>query len=272
MAAGKTGEVIIWGGKGCAIKVGWAEEYNPNTLQSQVRITSCEFLSGTYYGTWYFDGNISVNGQAVIYMSSNPYTHMSSSYGNWNAVTAVNAGTNPPWYSGWIDHNPDGSLTVPISINLSVWRGGSEYQKDTISGTQYVQLTTIPVPKTLTFNAATHSWVSVKKNGTPLASGDTVYYGDVLNITFGADAGYEVSATLIDDRYLPFINGVSIQSGATHIVVGNVAVATTATALGLVYIDNGSQFEAAQIFIDNGSDWEQYMPYIDNGTGFELYT
>lgn len=263
MAVGKTGEVIAWGGNGCGIKVGWAEEYNPNTLQSQVRITSCEFISGTYYGTWYFDGYIAVNGQWVVSMTSNPFTHMSSSYGNWNAVTAVNAGTNPPWYSGWINHNPNGSLTVPISINLSVWRGGSQYQKDTISGTQYVQLTTIPVPKTLTFNAATHSWVSVKKNGTPLASGDTVYYGDVLNITFGSAAGYKAAATL---------NGSPITSGINHAVTGDVSIAVTAEAQGLVYIDNGSEFEAAQIFIDNGAEWEQHMPFIDNGTEFELYT
>jgi len=263
MAAGKTGEVTKWGDNGCAIKIGWAEEYNPNTLQSQVRITSCEFKSEIYYGNWYFDGNISVNGQAVIYMSSNPYTHMSSSYGNWNAVTAVNAGTNPPWYSGWINHNPDGSLSVPISINLSVWRGGSEYQNDTISGTQSVQLTTIPVPKTLTFSNDAHSWVTVKKNGTTLTSGATVYYGDVLNITYGASAGYKAAATL---------NGSPITSGINHTVTGDVSIAVTAEAQGLVYIDNGSEYEAAQIFIDNGSEWEQHMPYIDNGTGFELYT
>ena len=115
----------------------------------------------------------------------------------------------------------------------------------------------------LTLNKAAHTSLEVKRGGVSLSDGASIAYGDVLTITFGADAGYEVSATL---------NGVSIQSGATHTVVGNVAVATTATALGLVYIDDGTQFMACQIFIDTGSDWEQYMPYIDNGTGFELYT
>jgi hypothetical protein len=115
----------------------------------------------------------------------------------------------------------------------------------------------------LTLNKAAHTSLEVKRGGVSLSDGASIAYGDVLNITFGADAGYEVSATL---------NGSPIQSGATHTVAGNVTVATIATALGLVYIDNGSEFEAAQIFIDNGSDWEQYMPYIDNGTEFELYT
>jgi hypothetical protein len=115
----------------------------------------------------------------------------------------------------------------------------------------------------LTLNKAAHTSLEVKRGGVSLSDGASIAYGDVLTITFGADAGYEVAATL---------NGSAIQSGATHTVVGNVAVATTATALGLVYIDDGTQFVAAQVFIDNGSDWEQYMPYIDNGTEFELYT
>lgn len=36
--------------------------------------------------------------------------------------------------------------------------------------------------------------------------------------------------------------------------------------LGLVYIDNGTQFEAYQMFIDNGTSWDQVIPYMDNGT------
>ena len=35
---------------------------------------------------------------------------------------------------------------------------------------------------------------------------------------------------------------------------------------GLVYIDNGTQFEAYQMFIDNGTNWDQVIPYMDNGT------
>lgn len=115
----------------------------------------------------------------------------------------------------------------------------------------------------LTLNKAAHTSLEVKRGGVSLSDGASIAYGDDLTITFGADAGYEVSATL---------NGSPIQSGATHTVAGNVTVATIATALGLVYIDNGSQFEAAQVFIDNGLDWEQHMPFIDNGTEFELYT
>lgn len=38
---------------------------------------------------------------------------------------------------------------------------------------------------------------------------------------------------------------------------------------GLVYIDNGSSWDAYQVFIDNGSSWDQYIPYIDNGSSWD---
>lgn len=40
---------------------------------------------------------------------------------------------------------------------------------------------------------------------------------------------------------------------------------------GLVYIDNGTSFEAYQVFIDNGTSWDQYIPYIDNGSSWDQY-
>ena len=41
---------------------------------------------------------------------------------------------------------------------------------------------------------------------------------------------------------------------------------------GLVYIDNGSGFDAYQAFIDNGSGWDMYIPYIDNGSSWDMYS
>ncbi len=145
MAAGRTGEVVLWGSNGVGIKLGWAEDYNALENKSQVRITSCKFISGTYYGTWYMDGTIKINGQTVVSMSSNPFTHMFSSYGGWSDVQKVNAGTVPPWYSAWIEHAPDGTLSVPISVSLSLWRQGSyPTPTDTISDSQNIALTPIP--------------------------------------------------------------------------------------------------------------------------------
>lgn len=48
-------------------------------------------------------------------------------------------------------------------------------------------------------------------------------------------------------------------------------VLTPTTGQGLVYIDNGSGWDAYQVYIDNGSSWDRYIPYIDNGSGWDMY-
>ena len=39
---------------------------------------------------------------------------------------------------------------------------------------------------------------------------------------------------------------------------------------GVIYVDNGSGFEAYQVYIDNGTSWDLYIPYIDNGTSWDV--
>lgn len=40
---------------------------------------------------------------------------------------------------------------------------------------------------------------------------------------------------------------------------------------GLVYIANGSSFDAYEVWIANGTEYERYEPCIANGTAWELY-
>jgi hypothetical protein len=47
---------------------------------------------------------------------------------------------------------------------------------------------------------------------------------------------------------------------------------TTTGGAGLVYIDNGTGWDAYQVYIDNGTTWDLHMPYIDNGSSWDLYT
>jgi hypothetical protein len=46
----------------------------------------------------------------------------------------------------------------------------------------------------------------------------------------------------------------------------------TTGGAGLVYIYNGSSWEAYQIYVYNGTGWDLYMPYIYNGSDWDLYT
>lgn len=50
------------------------------------------------------------------------------------------------------------------------------------------------------------------------------------------------------------------------------ATITISGASGIVYIDNGTRFDAYQFYIDNGTNWDLFVPYIDNGTNWDLYS
>lgn len=39
---------------------------------------------------------------------------------------------------------------------------------------------------------------------------------------------------------------------------------------GLVYIDNGTSWDAYEVYIDDGASWAQYIPYIDDGTSWTM--
>lgn len=183
----------------------------------------------------------------------------------------VNAGAGSS-YDGALTFTPSGynKYSAKIDGQVSITQAGTYYlyifpgSTDNITWSWPIDAIDLNLTKSvyqLTLNKAAHTSLEVKRGGVSLSDGASIAYGDVLTITFGADAGYEVTATL---------NGSPIQSGATHTVVGNVAVATTATALGLVYIDDGTQFVAAQVFIDNGIDWELHAPHIDTGDAWKL--
>ena len=57
-----------------------------------------------------------------------------------------------------------------------------------------------------------------------------------------------------------------------YIYTDNLTVYAQWSAKGLVYIDNGTGWDAYQCYIDNGTSWDAYMPYIDNGTSWDLYS
>ena len=142
----------------------------------------------------------------------------------------------------------------------------------TVTGDTTVTITADVNSYSLSISSDAGSNIVVNRTASPLkgaatgsiTSSDPIYYNDVLTITFVALPGYGLVTTTV--------NGSDFTSGNEHTVADNVAVATTTKQLGLVYIDNGSGFDAYLIYIDNGSSWEQYAPYLDNGSDWDLLT
>lgn len=95
-----------------------------------------------------------------------------------------------------------------------------------------------------------------------LSNGASIYKNDVLQITFGANPGYKLKTHTV--------NGSTFASGGTHTVSSNVTIIAVAELHGLVYIYNGTSWDAYQVYIDNGASWDQYIPYVDNGTNWDM--
>lgn len=74
---------------------------------------------------------------------------------------------------------------------------------------------------------------------------------------------FAASTTIAVDIDLHRITGDANVNGVT----GSTTVSLTA---GVVYIDNGSGFDAYQVYIDNGTSWDRYVPYVDNGSGWGM--
>lgn len=111
----------------------------------------------------------------------------------------------------------------------------------------------------------------VRRTASPNGGGSTgiltsniVYYGDVLELTASADAGYNIE--------LMSVNGVAYTDNPhTHTVVGAVTIVLGSKVLGFVYIDSGASIEKYKIVIDSGSNMDQYRVMIDTGSAIVPY-
>ena len=138
------------------------------------------------------------------------------------------------------------SFTFQISAIQSGWnwatQGTNISYTITIDGTNYTG--TIP-----SYNGS--STVTLK-SGT-------------LNVEHDASGTKTISFSFkVTDR-----DGLSYTCGSAS-ASGSMTLTPT-TGRGLVYIDNGSGWDAYQVYIDNGNSWDRYIPYIDNGSSWEQY-
>lgn len=109
---------------------------------------------------------------------------------------------------------------------------------------------------------------TVKANGLTFAKGTIPDYDGsstvtLVNKSYNYDLHEEkidLSFTVTDRDGLRYTCGSASASGTLIL-----------DYVGLVYIDNGSGWDAYQVYIDNGSSWDRYIPYIDNGSGWDMY-
>lgn len=128
-----------------------------------------------------------------------------------------------------------------ITVSYSVGTGCNIYVHTVnnvtfSSGTQYTVQSNITVITTATVNSFTltktqgsNTTLTINRTSSPKAgaaqgylnNGATIYYGDVLSISYSANTGYNISSAKL--------NGSNFNSGVTHTVTAAVTVVTSAT-------------------------------------------
>lgn len=94
-----------------------------------------------------------------------------------------------------------------------------------------------------------------------LMDGDTIYYNDVIKVSWAVGSGYQIDTFKI--------NGTDVSSlTEKSVTVKGTLTISLLTKLGaMVYIGN----DMYQAFINDGTEWSQYQAYIGNGSSWEAY-
>ena len=143
------------------------------------------------------------------------------------------------------------------TVNGSVFSSGGSH---IVTGAVSVVSTATLKTFALSISAGRGTSILVMRGGTTLTDGATITYGDVIEISVAATAGY-----LLREVEL---NGGALVSPV--VVSANISVAATAIPAGAIIAGSASN-DTYQIVIDTGSAYEVFIPYMDNGQSWELY-
>lgn len=216
-------------------------------------------VSGAAVNSYLLAKSVGTGSTMSVHRISSAYAGASSGELQTNSV--VYYGDVLQVYFGTVD----GYTLTSATVNGSPFASGNTF---TVASAVTVATSATVNAYSLTISAGAGITLSVVRTSSPLAgaatgalsSGDTVYYNDVLKITYSANSGYAIETATL--------NGTAFNSGASHTVSAAVSVSVTAKLMGAIQIDDGSSFGMYLVYIDNGSSWEQLVPYIDDGTAF----
>lgn len=129
----------------------------------------------------------------------------------------------------------------------------------TVSGDTTITTSAIKIPYTLSYQVGKGVVFTITRNGAALSSGETIYYGDTLIISFAAQTGYEVaSATL---------NGKDIESPSSHTVTGDTTIVIDTSLLSSAWLCIDGIFKRYFINIFIQGAWRRCREKIFSGGG-----
>lgn len=137
--------------------------------------------------------------------------------------------------------------TSSVTYKLELISGGynfSDYShgyKVTLGGTVVAELTQVAYENQISIDA---------NSALTIASG-------TATIAHDSDGGLDMSVAF------------TFYTEYTGTLSGSGTMPLTQIASGLVYIGNGSSYDAYEVYIGNGTSWDKYIPYIGNGSSWD---
>ena len=248
-----------WSNRGFYFRLKVVQVYD-NVANVSTLTVSLESYHASYSGTFNFLNNssdpayIKADGNTLVTLGT-AYKFKYAASTTWQQLTSSNATT----WTYTVSHDSSGNATINFETagRIYLYTGGSEYYGD-MDKTMSYTFTGVRA-FSLSISAGTGSIITVKRSGTSLSNGDTIYYGDSLNISFSAQPGYEVkSATL---------NGSEITSPYTHRVTGNVEIVIVTALLSSAWICINGVFKRYFINIYTQGAWRRCREKIFPGGG-----
>ena len=188
MATGNSGTISISGTKYMSAVLYWSETYDVASNTHVVSINNIKFKSSNWYGfTYYLNGSISVNGTTVFSCTSSSGSHhvRIESQNTEYAIVTSPGYSSPPWNSGSITGNTDGTKSVTIAFNFSGYTiEGDGANGFNVNTSNTVALYTIPRKSSCSMSAT-----NLGSTGTISISRASSSFTHTLTYTFGNATG-----------------------------------------------------------------------------------
>ena len=273
-------------------------QWSSTTSTAAVALPSASWIGRTFNG-WYTaaSGGTRVGGAGDSYIPSgnatlyaqwtiNTFTYTATA-GTDVASVSLNGTSSATSVSDVVDYGSTNSFVAVMGNNVAFdytfdgWYNGANkvssdltYTPPAATGALSLTAKASKTAKSYTLSFTkpnTGGSAEVRRTSSPngggslgvLNNGATIYYGDVLVVSYTENPGYEVETHTI--------NGDTFTTPATVTVTGAVNVVVTMKNAGVVWIWNGSTWERYIPMIWNGSSWDRYIPMVWTGSAWVIY-
>jgi len=282
LATGKS-DVKTLTSSNMGVRISWSETYDPINNKSTVNITDIKVMCKSYYGTFYPNGSISIDGTVVNKMSSSLGTH-NVYLGSTGSYVTVNTHSSYashatyhdlPYSKANIAHAANGTKTITISVTLDLYNTNGN-RRGSISDSFDITLTAIDrVAPTVSVSATPKSSSSFEIKATSTSTADLWEYsldGGSTWTQYSTTSGTSASTTLtgktsavynnIMVRARRAYNQVKGTSGKTScdITLPSISFKTSSITANSVYVaaTAGVACNKWEYSIDDGSTWTQF--------------